>query len=115
MRSRVSYRFQIDGIREDGRNDAKTQRVDVNFFENGEKKSCVFKRKRIREDRALMRSGRLKIMQTSEWTCERTCHKDKENTLLKRTIISISQLQTPVKGVMTFLKQTSILKPKLVS
>ena len=78
-------------------------------------KSCVFKRIWIREDSALMRSGRLIIMQTSEWTCERTCHKDKESTLLKRTIISISQLQTPVKGVMTFLKQTSILKPKLVS
>ena len=35
-----------------GENDAKTLRVDANCFEN-EKKSCVFKRIRIRVDRAL--------------------------------------------------------------
>ena len=58
-------------------NDAKTVRKDANFLENGEKK-LLFKRMRIRADRALMRSGRLIIMQTSEKTCERTCHKDKE-------------------------------------
>ena len=52
---------------------------------------------------------------TREWVSERTRDKDKESTLLKRTIISTSQLQTPIKGVMTFLMQTSILKPKLVS
>ena len=36
-----------------GENDAKTLRVDANCFEN-EKKSCVFKRIRIRVDRALL-------------------------------------------------------------
>ena len=34
-----------------GENDAKTLRVDASFFEN-EKKSCVFKRIRIRVERA---------------------------------------------------------------
>ena len=50
-----------------------------------------------------MRSERLIIMQASEQTCEGTCHKDKESSLLKRPIVSISQLQTPIKEVITFL------------
>ena len=40
MRSRVSYRFQIDSSYTSmwtGENDAKTLRVDANFFENRKK------------------------------------------------------------------------------
>ena len=43
MRSRLSYRFQIDSSSRAvwmSENDAKTLRLEANFFENGEKKSC---------------------------------------------------------------------------
>ena len=54
MRSRVSYRFQIDSSRTcgwAGENDAETVEW-TRFFLKKEGKSCVFKRIRIRVDRA---------------------------------------------------------------
>ena len=55
MRSHVSYRFQTDSSYTCGQ--AKTMRKHYEWtrilFENGEK-SCVFKRIRIRVDRALI-------------------------------------------------------------
>ena len=53
MLSRVSYRFEINSSYTCGR--AKTLRVDASNFENGEK-SCLFKRIRIRVDRAWVES-----------------------------------------------------------
>ena len=60
MRSRVSYRFQIDSSYRCGW--AKTMRKRYKwtrfFLENGEK-SCVFKRVRIRVDRALGKTRKI--------------------------------------------------------
>ena len=51
MRSRVSYRFQIDSSYKCGRAKTMRKRYGRGFFEHGEK-SCVIKRIRISVDRA---------------------------------------------------------------
>jgi len=65
MRSRVSYCFQIDSSYTCGR--AKTLQVDADFLKT-EKKSCVFKRIRIRVDGSRIRKEKVAFSNGYMWT-----------------------------------------------
>ena len=59
MRNRVSYRFQVDSSYTWGRAKTMPKRYEwTRIFFKTEKKSCVFKRIRIRVDRALISKTR---------------------------------------------------------